>query len=195
MTRQALAWNGLAVIAAAVIGICIVRLGGSGTPPPIVISDDALAQRIAVEVQGAVATPGLYWLSGDARVQAAIDAAGGSLPDADLSGINLARRLNDEERLEIAVAGQPPVTAGPSVTTRASGSPVAASVSGAKININAASAAELDALPGIGPALAGRIVAYRTQHGSFASVEELSNVSGISTKMVDNLRGLISIGP
>ncbi|MFL5761417.1 MAG: ComEA family DNA-binding protein [Thermomicrobiales bacterium] len=63
------------------------------------------------------------------------------------------------------------------------------------ININTATAAELDTLPGIGPAIAARIVAYRDSHGAFASVDELADVSGISARMVDNLRPLITTGP
>lgn len=189
MNGQSLAIRGIAVAAAAVIAFGAVQFGTRTSAPEIVISDDAANQQIAVEVHGAVATPGLYWLSGDARFQTALDAAGGATSDADLSGVNLARRLEDEEQIEI------PFLPDPSATGQAAPAPVsaAASTSG-KININLATAAELDELPGIGPALAGRIVAYREQHGPFASLEELSNVSGISARMVDDLRDRISVG-
>lgn len=190
MKSHLLAIRGLAVIAAAVIGFTELRPGNHDAVPAIVISDDAVDQRIAVEVLGAVATPGLYWLAGDARVQTALDAAGGARTDADLSGLNLARRVEDEEQLEVASNSAPIIAAGGS-TIHAAATQASTAV---RININLATAAELDALPGIGPALAARIIAYRTQNGPFASVEELSNVKGISTRMVGELRDLISIG-
>ena len=189
MKGQTLAIRGLAVIAAAVIGFGVLQPGARQAAPAIVVSDDTVEQRIAVQVRGAVATPGLYWLAGDARVQTAIDAAGGARADADLSGVNLARRVDDEEQLEIASNSVPVFT-----VSSTKGSPSTPFAVSARININLASAAELDALPGIGPALAARIIAYRVQNGPFASVEELSNVKGISTRMVDVLRDLISLG-
>ena len=198
MKGQALAIRGVAVVAAGIIGFTELRPGAWQDAPAIVISDDAASQQIAVEVHGAVATPGLYWLSGDARLQTAIDAAGGAKPNADLSGVNLARRVEDEELIEIPSIPDPsaatPVITGSATDSKASTEAPSAAQSGAKININVATAAELDALPGIGPALSGRIVAYREANGPFASVEELSNVKGISTRMVDELRDLISVG-
>jgi competence protein ComEA len=189
MNGQTLAFRGLAIVAALIIGFAEFGPSAHESAPNIVISDDASNQQIAIEIHGAVATPGLYWLAGDARLQSAIDAAGGARPDADLSGVNLARRLADEEQIEI------PFLPDPNATVSAPPSVAAASTQAAgKININLATAAELDVLPGIGPALAGRIVAYREQHGPFASLEELSNVKGISVGMVDDLRDLISLG-
>jgi competence protein ComEA len=192
MTRKALLLNGAAILAALVIGYSALRLSQADSAPNIVISDDVLAQKIAVEVIGAVATPGVYWLEGDARVQTALDAAGGARPDADLTGLNLARRLADEEQLVVPFASQAsaPPQASPAGGTAASTSPP-----NAKVNINTATAEQLDSLPGIGPALAGRIVAYREQHGAFSGLEELSNVSGISPKMVEELRDKITVGP
>ena len=196
MNGRSLAIRGIAVVAALVIGYSEFRPGARQAAPAIVISDEAASQRIAVEIHGAVATPGLYWLSGDARIQTAIDAAGGAAVNADLSGVNLARRVADEEQIEIAFVSDPAAASPVGATDPpASASSSKAAEASGKININLASATELDALPGIGPALAGRIVAYREQHGSFASIEELSNVKGISTRMVDDLRDLISINP
>lgn len=191
MTRKALLLNGATILAALLVAYGAFKYDRNGSAPQIVISDDALAQKIAVEVIGAVATPGVYWLEGEARVQDALNAAGGARSDADLTGMNLARRMADEEQLVVPFANQP---VSPSQASPIGTEPVKTSA-GAKINVNTATAEELDALPGIGPALAGRIIAYRQQHGSFASVEELSNVSGISPKMVDGLRDKITVGP
>ena len=189
--RARLIGGAFAIIAAAVIGFYGVRLSHERSAPAIVIGNESLSQPIAVQVSGAVATPGLYRLPPGSRVQDAIDAAGGTTEDADLSGINIARRLDDEEQLEIASnATAPPAAANSAVLP-----PVATAAAGAKININTASATELDGLPGIGPALAAKIVSYRTANGPFAGIEELSNVSGISPRMVDDMRGLITIGP
>jgi competence protein ComEA len=84
--------------------------------------------------------------------------------------------------------------AAPPQATPIGSSPPQTTASG-RINVNTATVEQLDTLPGIGPALAGRIVSYRQQHGSFASIEELSNVSGISPKMVEALRDKITVGP
>ena len=188
MTGQKLMWRVLAVVAAGVIAFGVLWPASKNASPDIVISDTDLNRPIAVQIRGAVATPGLYWLAVDARLQNAIDAAGGALPGADLSGVNLARRVDDEEEIEIAYLATPISTA-----PAAAQASTVSSISG-RVNINLATAVQLDALPGIGPALASRIVAYRDAHGLFASVEELSNVSGISPRMVDDLRDLISIG-
>lgn len=166
--------------------------------PPIVIEPASL--EIAVWVGGAVATPGLYVVSNDARMNDAIVAAGGLREDADPSGINLAERLDDEDRIEIpfktsAIAGQVDPVATPEgapISIRAE--PVSESKAG-KIDINSASAEVLETLPEIGPAIATRIVEYRTANGRFATVDELARVDGVSPRMVDALRELIVAGP
>jgi competence protein ComEA len=130
-----------------------------------------------VAVQGRVAHPGLYRLPSGSRVADAIAAAGGALPGVDLSFVNLARKLVDGELILVGVAapsGQPGTPAG-------------------KVNLNTASLAELEALPGVGPALGQRILDYRAQHGSFGSVDDLRHVPGIGDAKFAQLKDLVTV--
>ena len=181
-----------AIAAVVTIGI-LVRALDQRSAPPIVIEDPLQDVEIVVSVEGAVATPGVYRLPANARYQDAIDAAGGPGEEADLAMVNLARRIRDEDRIVIPVRGiggmtSPAVVPGDATVIE----PPAA---GRAIDINTASAAELEALPGIGPVLAQRIVDTRTKNGPFASVDDLALVSGVSRKLVDDLRPLVTAGP
>jgi competence protein ComEA len=124
---------------------------------------------LVVDVAGAVASPGVMELPAGARVRDAIGAAGGFLDGADRSSINLARPLVDGEQVYVPVAGED--RAGP-------------------VNVNGADAAALEALPGIGPVLAERIVADRAANGPFVSIQDLDRVSGIGPSLVARLAGL-----
>jgi len=143
---------------------------------------------IVVHITGAVPRPGVYALPQDARVQDAISAAGGFLADAEKTGINLARILDDGEQLDIPfVEGASLVlpTPGPEVIT--SGSEL--------ININTASQPELESLPGIGPTTAQKIIAYREANGPFINPEDIINVSGIGPGTYERIKDLITVGP
>ncbi len=140
---------------------------------------------ITVYVDGAVAKPGLYTLPTGSRLADALDRAS-LLPSADTSRLPLAERLRDGQ--SIVVPERPAQVAEGTTAT------VPAEPGSTLIDINAASADELETLPGIGPALAERIVAYRTEHGPFQSVDELARVRGISPRMVDELRDLVTVG-
>lgn len=182
----------IAALVAAAAGALAVMLIDSRSAPPIVISDPAQDGPIVVSVEGAVARPGVYSLPGGSRVNDAIQASGGLTDDADVSGINLAARLRDEERLIVPSRAQPTVTtAEQSATLEATGTATAESAR--LININTASAAELEELPGIGPALARAIIDYRTANGPFRTIEELALVRGISLQMVDRLRPYVTV--
>lgn len=135
---------------------------------------------IAVSIDGAVASPGVFALPANARLNDAIVAAGGLASNADLAGLNLAARVGDGEQIVIPSTSRVSVTASPG----ASG----------LIDINTATAAELDQLPGIGEVLATRIVAYRQLHGRFTSIDQLIEVDGISRNTVDELRDLVTVG-
>ena len=152
-------------------------------PPPT-------EQPIVVQIAGAVPRPGVYALAQGSRVQDAISAAGGFLAEADKTGINLARALEDGEQLEVPFAeGGSPVlgTPLPVVTVSASSSEL--------VNINTASLTELDALPGIGPTTAQKIIDYRNQNGPFLAKEDIINVSGIGPGTYERLKDLITVGP
>jgi len=147
---------------------------------------------LIVHVTGAVPRPGVYALAQGSRVQDAISAAGGFLADAEKSGINLARALEDGEQLEIPYAeGASPVIGTeipPLVLTEPS-------TSLELININTASQAELETLPGIGPTTAQRIIEYREQNGPFVNTEDIINVPGIGSGTYERIKNLITVGP
>ncbi|MEA2524921.1 MAG: competence protein ComEA [Thermomicrobiales bacterium] len=183
---------GIACMAVGIaLGVLVVGVLDDRAAPAIVIDDPRPDATIVVSVEGAVATPGVYHLKADARVQDALNAAGGPTAHADLARVNPAARLRDQERLYIPTlpsTGEPAsggATAAASAT--AGGSPAGI------ININTAAVELLDTLPGIGPAIAARIVAYREANGPFRSVDELAEVEGISLAMVDELRSLITV--
>lgn len=152
-------------------------------PPPT-------EQPIIVQIAGAVPRPGVYALAKGSRVQDAISAAGGFLADADKTGINLARALDDGEQLEVPyLEGGSPVIGTPLPASTESSS------SAELIDINTASLAELDSLPGIGPTTAQKIIDYREQNGPFLAKEDIINVSGIGPGTYERLKDLITVGP
>jgi competence protein ComEA len=155
-------------------------------PPPDVV----------VYISGAVAQPDVYRLPGGARVKDAVLAAGGLLADAAGEAINLAAPLNDAQHIHIPRVGE----ATPASAAYAPGAPAAADTPGASIpandgrlDLNRASQADLEELPGIGKVLAERIVAYRTEHGAFGSVADLRSVSGIGAKLFAELEPLVVV--
>jgi competence protein ComEA len=142
-----------------------------------------------VHVLGAVQRPGLYTLAAGSRVVDAVGAAGGMTDDAEQSGVNLARLLNDGEQLVVPHVGDPvqqPQAPGPG--GQAVGAPP-----GGKVNLNTATEAELDTLPRVGPAMAAKILAWRAENGRFTSIDDLMNVSGIGQKTFDGLKDLVTV--
>jgi len=144
----------------------------SGRSPALTSS--AAGGGVVVDVAGRVREPGVRTLPAGARVQDALKAAGGAAPGTDLTGLNLARRLNDGEEIIVgaapmAAAGSPGHPAGP-------------------LSLNSATVEQLDAMPGIGPVLAQRIIQYRDQHGGFTSVDQLRKVSGFGERRLADLR-------
>jgi competence protein ComEA len=137
---------------------------------------------LRVHVAGAVLRPGLVVLDPGAIVADAVDAAGGALPAADLDSLNLAAPVEDGQRILVPLPGT-------SVPTGENPGPTSAGA----LDLNQASVAELEALPGIGPSLASAIVQYREQNGPFQSVEELLSVPGIGATRLAQLRGLVRV--
>lgn len=152
-------------------------------------------QAIVVHVDGAVASPGVYELSGDnVRVRDAVEAAGGLVEGADTSSVNLAAPVADGQKVHVPTQGEQ-VMAGSSVGqdgVAGEGASQGTRSSGL-VNINLASAEELDALPGVGPSTAAAIVEEREQGGPFSSPEDLMRVSGIGEKKFAKLRDHICV--
>lgn len=149
--------------------------------------------EVYVDVDGAVASPGVYRLQDGARVSQAIDAAGGLTAEADVTGLNRASKVTDGQKIYVPTVGeqQAALAAG-----GADGGAAAASGTGASsglVNINTASAAELQTLSGIGPSMAQSIIDERTQNGAFASVDDLMRVSGIGEKKLAKIKDCICV--
>jgi competence protein ComEA len=145
---------------------------------------------IVVEVRGAIAKPGVYTLPAGSRVQDVIALAGDLTTNAETRALNLARKVNDGEQLYIPAIGEATPTTVP-VASKAT--PGASKAPTGKININTATIAELDTLPGIGPAIAQRIIEYRAQNGAFQKIEDLKKVRGIGDVLFDQIKDLVTV--
>lgn len=203
-------WWGITRPAAAKAALVAVGLGGIGvgawtlapTPRPVHVPEEVLAQALEpvpeqpaepvggvtagepafVHVTGAVIEPGLIELPEGSRVADAIGFAGGPATDADLAAINLAAKVSDGEQIYVPTFDdeRPPGPAPPAETP-------------GLVNVNTAAAAELTTLAGIGPVLAERIIAHRTDHGPFTHVEDLLGVSGIGPALMATLRSEVTL--
>jgi competence protein ComEA len=143
------------------------------------------APPVIVDVAGWVRRPGVYGFASGDRVVDAIARAGGARNGADLAALNLAAPLVDGTQILVPREGEAPAAGGGAVTTGGAADGL--------VNINTASATELEALPGIGEVLAATIVAYRDEHGPFASVDQLEDVSGIGPSTLEDIRDLVTI--
>lgn len=159
--------------------------------------DAASSGQIVVDVDGAVAHPGLYKLPPDSRVQAALAAAGGLSPQADAHRINRAAKLHDGQKLYVLSQGEstPPLAAssgqgceGQACTSAEGGLSGSDPEGQGLVNINTANAAQLTQLPGVGPAIAQKIIDYRTANGPFTSVDDLTKVPGIGAAKLAQIK-------
>lgn len=183
----ALLIGAITMCVALVISLVIVTRARDGD---VVIISDPTQFEVVVEVRGAVLSPGVYRLPEDARLGDLLTAAGGASRDADLTSHNLARRLADAEIITIDKLG----SASPVVAVDGN-LPNSQQTLNFRININSASQAELESLPGIGPVIAKRIIDYRVSNGGFTRIEDLTRVEGISEKVLAEIQNLITIGP
>ncbi|MDX1449619.1 MAG: ComEA family DNA-binding protein [Acidimicrobiia bacterium] len=148
------------------------------SPAPIL--ESTIAQElVTVHVSGAVERPGVVRLSSDARAIDAVEAAGGASPDADLSQVNLAAAVVDGSQIQVPRLGEHPASA--------------TGAAGGMLAVNRADAAALEALPGVGPVLAARIVSHREAHGPYRTPEDLLDVSGIGESILARLRPHIQV--
>jgi competence protein ComEA len=156
----------------------------SGAP-----AEPSAPAELVVSVSGKVARPGLLRLPDGARVADALEAAGGALPGTDLSTLNLARRLADGEQVAVGVTPAPEEAAAP--TGGAPGT-AGSTAAGGKVDLNRATLEQLDALPGVGPVTAQRILDWRSTHGRFARVDQLREVDGIGERRFAQLKDLVT---
>jgi len=147
---------------------------------------------LVVHVAGAVRHPGLYHLDEGSRIGDAVDAAGGTLPDAVVEAINLARPLTDGEQVLVPDEDTVDAAAAP-VSPSAQQIGAAGAGAAGPVDLNGADAALLDTLPGVGPSTADKIVADRESNGPFKTVEDLGRVSGIGPKKLEQLRDLVIV--
>ena len=189
----------IAALFAAVLTLVAIVWWDSTRTVTVVVTGNPDA-TVVVQVMGAVASPGVVSLPAGSRLEQAITAAGGLSGDADVSQLYLAARVGDGDRISVPRRARATSSSPATVDEAASiGSGPerqemsAATVVPALVNINTATSAQLVALPGIGEVLANRIVAYRDAHGPFNSVDQLDDVDGISTSLVEQLRPLVTI--
>ena len=180
------------------------------TPPPLTPPAPTPKSEIAVHVTGAVKSPGVYYLSPDARVHEAIEKAGGRTDRADIHSLNLAAKIRDGQQIDVpeirqisdvrqntpmpGAVGEHVISISPAVSVPPQPSVKKSAPSeGARININTATSQELQTLPRIGPTLAQRIIEYRQTSGGFSSVDDLTNVKGIGEKTLEKIRDSIAV--
>lgn len=179
-----------ALLVGVVIAVALFLGGRQRAPliaPPAIASEAPVSAAptsafVVVHVAGAVRRPGVYELPAGARVSDALDLAGGALPRAELTLLNLAEVLVDGRQIVVPRRGQVSATVpSPGATTAAA------------VNINTADQIALESIPGIGPVKAAAILAYRSEMGVFQSIDQLLEVSGIGVATLESLRPYVTI--
>jgi len=198
--RGAVALTAVVLVTALAVSVLVWRARPrvQPVPPPVVAATLGAAgatgvststpATLVVAVTGRVRRPGVVTLPAGARVIDAVRAAGGPLPGADLALLNLARKLADGELVVVGVPGVGDQAAQPAGDPDAGGTGPPG-----QVDLNTATLAQLDTLPGVGPVLAQRILDWRAEHGRFASVDQLADVSGIGESRLAQLRDLVRV--
>jgi competence protein ComEA len=172
---------------------------GSGAPdgaaagPGTVRIDASAGGDALVHVAGAVRHPGVYRLSAGARIQDAVRRAGGGTGAADVNAVNLAAKIADGQQVIVPRRASAGAAAGGVPTAASAGGAPAGGATAAPVNLNTATAEQLDTLDGVGPATAEKILDWRRQHGGFRTVEDLAQVPGIGPKRLAALRGKVQL--
>lgn len=200
------AMAGIAAVLLIAGAVVAFNVAGSGTSEPLTVqkADASETQapeeapvepaRICVHVDGCVASPGIVYVDEGSRVADAVQAAGGMTEDASSAGMNLARVLQDGEQVVVPSAAQAAQAQAAEGGSQAAGaSAQAGAATSGKVNINTASAAELQTLSGIGPSKAQKIVDHRLSSGPFESVDGLTEVSGIGEKTLESIRDQVCV--
>ena len=206
---------GAVIVVGVAVGALVVVVSLRGSPPPLEVdlpraapapgsspesssgpggpegTGDGPEGRALVHAAGAVARPGVYPVAAGARVADVVEAAGGPAPDADLQQLNLAAKVADGERVYVPRRGEvpPPAPLGPGTSDPGAGGITATG----PVDLNTATAEQLEALPGVGPATAQAILEYRREHGRFRSVDELIDVRGIGEAKLAALRPKVRV--
>ena len=163
----------IGLLAAGLIWLSVSRPRGQS----VTLLPTATPAMLTVYVSGSVATPGVYTVPDGSRIEAAVQAAGGFIPGADQSNINLATLLTDGQQVNV-----------PGVVETSH-------VNVGRVNINTATVADLDGLPGIGPTTAQAIVDYRLQNGPFQVIQDIEKVQGVGPATFENIKNFINVGP
>ena len=164
----------------------VVPSGAPSAAPRVPSPSATSPPTIVVDVAGKVVRPGIYRLPANARVYDAVRAAGGPRAGVDTVSINLAAPLQDGEQVVVGVPGAPQPAGAAATAAAGSSAP-------AIVDLNTATLEQLETLPGVGPVLGQRILDWRTQHGSFASVDQLNDVSGVGEVTFAELRDLVTV--
>jgi competence protein ComEA len=201
---------GVVVLAVGVLAVVSMGKGSSGSEPLTVVdqgagsSVDTIAggssstttttttavRTIFVQVAGAVRRPGVYEMTEGARAFQAIERAGGFVEAADQQAVTLAAQLTDGCRVYVPRQGETTTTV---VATVSGGTPANGASGGGPVSLNSATLEQLDALPGIGPSTAQKIITYRETKGPFTSVDQLTEVPGIGPSKLEELRPLVGL--
>ena len=187
----------LALIVAAVL---LLARGDDSAPVVIVAPEPTAgpvqpAEDVRVQVSGGVISPGVYSMSEGDRVMDVIAAAGGLQPSANLAGVNLAQRVEDEAHYHVPLMDEtpPPPESAPSISQARKNEPPNVAPSSSLVDLNTASSRELETLPGIGPVMAERIISYRNANGPFATIDAVQDVPGIGPKTLESIRLLVTV--